>query len=67
MLSIKIKDIVRLKGGDMVIGTFLNYVEIKTKITSTFAFLITIAYLFYIGNPVNWKLTLIFFFGNVHI
>lgn len=61
MLSIKIKDIVRLKGGDMVIGTFLNYVEIKTKITSTFAFLITIAYLFYIGNPVNWKLTLIFF------
>ncbi len=45
----------------MVIGRFLNYVEIKTKITSTFAFLITMAYLFYIGNPVNWKLTLIFF------
>ncbi len=45
----------------MVIGRFLDYVEIKTKITSTFAFLITIAYLFYIGNPVNWKLTLIFF------
>lgn len=45
----------------MVIGRFLNYVEIKTKITSTFAFLITMAYLFYIGNPVNWKLTMIFF------
>ena len=45
----------------MVIGRFLNYVEIKTKITSTFAFLITMAYLFYIGNPVNWKLTIIFF------
>lgn len=44
-----------------MIGKFLNYVEIKTKITSTFAFLITMAYLFYIGNPVNWKLTLIFF------
>ncbi len=44
-----------------MIGRFFNYVEIKTKITSTFAFLITIAYLFYIGNPVNWKLTLIFF------
>ncbi|WP_340139727.1 UbiA family prenyltransferase [Ruminiclostridium josui] len=45
----------------MVIGRFLNYVEIKTKITSTFAFLITMAYLFYIGSPVDWRLTLIFF------
>nr|WP_024833369.1 UbiA family prenyltransferase [Ruminiclostridium josui] len=44
-----------------MIGRFLNYVEIKTKITSTFAFLITMAYLFYIGSPVDWRLTLIFF------
>lgn len=45
----------------MVIGRFLNYIEIKTKITSIFAFLITLAYILYIGKPVNWKLTLIFF------
>jgi 1,4-dihydroxy-2-naphthoate octaprenyltransferase len=32
-----------------------------TKITSTFAFLLTIAYLFYVGQPINWKLSLIFF------
>jgi 1,4-dihydroxy-2-naphthoate octaprenyltransferase len=47
--------------GDTVIGRFLNYIEIKTKITSIFAFLITMAYIFYIGKPVNWKLTVIFF------
>lgn len=39
----------------------LNYTEIKTKITSIFAFLLTIAYLFYIGRQINWKLTMIFF------
>ena len=44
-----------------MIGRFLNYIEIKTKITSIFAFLITLAYILYIGKPVNWKLTLIFF------
>lgn len=32
-----------------------------TKITSTFAFLFTIAYLYYVEQPVNWGLTLIFF------
>lgn len=40
---------------------FLNYVEIRTKITSTFAFLYTIAFLFYKEQPVQWDLTLIFF------
>jgi len=40
---------------------FLDYVEIKTKITSTFAFLLTIAYLFYTGQPIRWGLTLLFF------
>lgn len=44
-----------------MVGRFMNYVEIRTKITSLFAFLLTIAYIFYIGAPVNWKLTLIFF------
>lgn len=45
----------------MVLNRFFNYVEIKTKITSLFAFLMTTAYLFYIKNSINWKLTLIFF------
>lgn len=44
-----------------MIQKFLKYVEIMTKITSTFAFLMTIAFLFYIKQPINWKLTLIFF------
>ena len=41
-------------------GRFLNYVEIKTKITSVFALLMTLAYIFYTGQPIDWKLTLIF-------
>lgn len=44
-----------------MIKRFLSYVEIMTKITSTFAFLLAIAYLFYIGQPINWRSTLIFF------
>jgi len=44
-----------------MIKRFFNYVEIKTKITSLFAFLMTIAYVFYIQEPINWKLTLVFF------
>jgi len=32
-----------------------------TKITSTFAFLMTIAFLFYIEQSINWNLTAIFF------
>lgn len=40
---------------------FLGYVEIRTKITSTFAFLLTIAFLFYKEQPVKWGLTLLFF------
>jgi len=42
---------------------FLKYVEIMTKITSTFAFAMTLAYLCYIGVPVNLRLSLIFFAG----
>ncbi|HEY5585406.1 MAG TPA: UbiA family prenyltransferase [Ruminiclostridium sp.] len=44
-----------------MIYRFLDYVEIKTKIASFFAFLMTIAYIFYIEKPINWKLTLLFF------
>lgn len=44
-----------------MIKRFLSYVEIKTKITSTFAFLLTIAYLFYTGQSIRWGLTLLFF------
>ena len=44
-----------------LIKRFLGYVEIMTKITSVFAFLMTIAYLFYIKQPINLKLTLLFF------
>ncbi|MBP1754331.1 MAG: UbiA prenyltransferase [Firmicutes bacterium] len=40
---------------------FLDYVEIRTKITSIFAFLITIALLVYRGQPIKWGLTLLFF------
>jgi len=44
-----------------MVKRFFNYVEIKTKITSLFAFLMTIAYIFYIKKQVNWELTLVFF------
>ncbi len=40
---------------------FLDYIEIKTKITSTFAFLMTVAYLLYQEQKVRWDLTLLFF------
>jgi 1,4-dihydroxy-2-naphthoate octaprenyltransferase len=45
----------------MVVLRLLNYVEIKTKITSTFTFLITMAYIYYLHKPVNWFLSLVFF------
>lgn len=35
--------------------------EIRTKITSTFAFLLTVAFLFYQNQQINWILSLIFF------
>lgn len=40
---------------------FLNYVEIMTKITSLFAFIMTLAYLFYLKQAINIKLTFVFF------
>ncbi|PYG87743.1 1,4-dihydroxy-2-naphthoate octaprenyltransferase [Ruminiclostridium sufflavum DSM 19573] len=44
-----------------MIKKLFDYIEIKTKITSLFAFFMTMAYIFYIRRPVNWELTLVFF------
>lgn len=44
-----------------MLSRFLDYIEIKTKITSFFAFLMTIAYLVYMKQPINWGMTGIFF------
>ena len=40
---------------------FLSYVEIKTKITSLFAFLMTIAFLVYKDQRIDWEKTIVFF------
>lgn len=45
---------------------FLGFVEIKTKITSLFAFLMSLAYLFYRGEAINWLNTAVFF-GSMFI
>lgn len=44
-----------------MIRRFLNYTEIRTKITSIFTFAITIAFIMYQGQAINWERTLIFF------
>lgn len=44
-----------------MIAKFLKYTEIRTKITSLFAFLMSIAYLFYTKCEINWNLMIIFF------
>lgn len=44
-----------------MVRRFLSYVEIKTKITSTFAFLLTIAFILYKGRDIDWLRTLVFF------
>ncbi|MDX9888564.1 MAG: UbiA family prenyltransferase [Anaerovoracaceae bacterium] len=46
-----------------MLGRFLDYVEIKTKITSIFAFALSISYLFALGVHINSRLTWIFFAG----
>ncbi|MFV0466176.1 MAG: UbiA family prenyltransferase [Lachnospiraceae bacterium] len=42
---------------------FLNYIEIKTKITSVLTFFLTIGFLLYQNGRINWVNTLLFFFG----
>jgi len=44
-----------------MIKRFLDYVEIRTKITSVLTFFMTVAYLFYKKQPINGFLTLLFF------
>lgn len=44
-----------------MVKRFLSYVEIMTKITSTFAFLMTISFLLYRKQTIHWEVTLIFF------
>lgn len=44
-----------------MLARFLNYVEIRTKITSLFAFLMTLSYLFYLGQAIKPLPTLVFF------
>jgi 1,4-dihydroxy-2-naphthoate octaprenyltransferase len=44
-----------------VVKRFLSYVEIKTKITSIFAFLMTIAFLVYKEQSIDWGRTAVFF------
>ncbi len=44
-----------------MIGRFLSYVEIKTKVTSIFAFALTLAYLFSIHQPIDLLRTVVFF------
>lgn len=40
---------------------FFQYTEIKTKITSTFSFAYTLAFLLYWDQKIDWKRTIIFF------
>lgn len=44
-----------------MIKKFFKYVEIMTKITSVFPFLMTLAFLFHVRQSVNIPLTLVFF------
>ena len=44
-----------------MVKRFLDYVEIRTKITSTFTFFLTIAFLLYQKQEIRWDLTLVFF------
>lgn len=44
-----------------MLNNFLNYVEIRTKVTSLLVFLMTISFLLYRKVAIRWDLTLIFF------
>ncbi len=44
-----------------MIKRFLDYIEIRTKITSTFTFLMTVAFLLYQNQTIKWGLTFVFF------
>ena len=42
---------------------FFNYIEIKTKITSAFTFLLTLGFLLYQRREIQWGKTILFFAG----
>lgn len=44
-----------------MISRYLSFVEIKTKITSLFAFAMALAYLLYLNQPLDWAKSGIFF------
>ncbi|MGC4019851.1 MAG: UbiA family prenyltransferase [Muricomes sp.] len=46
-----------------MLGKIFDYTEIKTKITSTFTFLLTIGFLLYQRQDIQWGKTLVFFVG----
>lgn len=46
-----------------MLGKFFNFIEIKTKITSTFTFLLTLGFLLFLERKIQWGKTLLFFAG----
>ena len=42
---------------------FFNFIEIKTKITSTLTFLLTLGFLLYLEQKIQWGATFLFFAG----
>ncbi len=46
-----------------MIKRFLNYTEIRTKITSTLTFLFALLYLIYQKQSIQWENTILFFLG----
>lgn len=44
-----------------IIRRFFRFVELRTKITSLFAFFMSLAYLFYVRRPINAERTILFF------
>ncbi len=50
-----------------MLKNILRYLEIKTKITCVLPFFMTLAYLFYLGQPISWSLTIPFFFSMFFI
>lgn len=48
-----------------MIAKIFNYVEIKTKITSTLTFLLTIVFILYQKYKIQWGKTILFFLGMI--
>jgi len=51
-----------MEGNNMsAVSGFFRFTEIMTKITSVFAFALSVAYLFYLGQPLRWPEMGVFF------